>query len=159
MTTSRPLAPHRGLDSHEIQNPGTWDRPDWHERHVRLTFCLRPDELSDSSLGEAPSAISSAIRADFARRCETAEHHLVRTRLNGCVSLLVGLVVLLRLMSLVEAVHGFAPPGSMATMLQEGFTIVAWVALWRPAELLLFTNGRSEPISRFSAALSPPRLV
>ena len=54
------------------------------------------------------------------------------------MSLLVGLVVLLGLMSLVEAVHGFAPPGRMATMLQEGFTIVAWVALWRPAELLLY---------------------
>ena len=103
-----------------------------------LDVLLAPDELSDSSLGEAPSAISSAIRADFARRCETAEHDLVRTRLNGWVSLLVGLVVLLRLMSLVEAVHGFVPPGSMATMLQEGFTSVAWVALWRPAELLLY---------------------
>ena len=77
-----------------------------------LDVLLAPDELSDSSLGEAPSAISSAIRADFARRCETAEHDLVRTRLNGWVSLLVGLVVLLRLMSLVEAVHGFAPTGS-----------------------------------------------
>ena len=40
--------------------------------------------------------------------------------------------------SLVEAIHGFAPPGRMATMLQEGFTIVAWVALWRPVELLLY---------------------
>jgi hypothetical protein len=41
-------------------------------------------------------------------------------------------------MSLVEAIHGLAPPGRIATMLQEGFTIVAWVALWRPAELLLY---------------------
>jgi hypothetical protein len=79
-----------------------------------------------------------AIRADFARRRETAEHDLVRTRRTGWVSLLVAMMVLIILMSVVEAIHGFAPPGRIATMLQEGFTIVAWVALWRPAELLLY---------------------
>ena len=129
------------------------------ERHVRLTFCLRPDELSDSSLGEGPSAISSAIRADFARRRETAEHDLVRTRCTGWVSLLVGLVVLLGLMSLVEAVHGFAPPGRMATMLQEGLRLWRGLHSGGQRNCCCMTNCRSEPISRFSAALSPPRLV
>ena len=103
---------------------------------VRLMFFLPSDELSDNA--DASSAIRAAICADFARRRQTAEHDLVRTRRTGWVSLLVGSVVLLTLMSLAEAIHGFAPPGRTATMLQEGFTIVAWVALWRPAELLLY---------------------
>jgi hypothetical protein len=106
------------------------------KKQVRLVFVLPPDELFD--MADAPIAISAAIRADFARRRETAEHDLVRTRRTGWVSLLVAVVVLLTLMSLVEAIHGLAPPGRIATMLQEGFTIVAWVALWRPAELLLY---------------------
>ena len=105
---------------------------------VRLTFFLPPHEVCDLDLADASRAISTAIRADFSRRRETAEHDLVRTRWTGWISLLVGSVVLLTLRSLVEAIHGFAPPGRAATMLQEGFTIVAWVALWRPAELLLY---------------------
>jgi hypothetical protein len=106
------------------------------KKQVRLMFVLPPDELFD--MADALLAISAAIRADFARRRETAEHDLVRTRRTGWVSLLVAVVVILTLMSLVEAIHGLAPPGRIATMLQEGFTIVAWVALWRPAELLLY---------------------
>ena len=87
------------------------------KKQVRLMFVLPSDELFD--IADAPIAISAAgIRADFARRRETAEHDLVRTRRTGLVSLLVGVVVLLTLMSLVEAIHGLAPPGRIATMLQ-----------------------------------------
>lgn len=105
-------------------------------RRVRLRIALPADELAESA--DAPAAIGTAIRADFARRRETAEHDLLRTRRSGLVSLLVATAMLVSLMSLVEAIRGLAPPGRLATMLEEGLTIVAWVALWRPAELLLY---------------------
>jgi hypothetical protein len=105
-------------------------------RPVRLIFEVPADELAARI--DAAEAIRTAIRADFARRRETAEYELLRTRRSGWVSLLVAAITLLSLMSLVEAIHGWAPPGRLATMLEEGFTIVAWVALWRPAELLLY---------------------
>jgi hypothetical protein len=105
-------------------------------RRVRLMFYLPADELLETR--DAPSAISAAICADFGRRRETAEHELARTRRSGWVSLFVAVLVLLTLMSTVEAIRGFAPPGRLPTLLEEGFTIVAWVALWRPAELLLY---------------------
>jgi hypothetical protein len=84
------------------------------------------------------AAIRTAITTDFARRREAAEYQLRRTRRTGWVSLLVGSLVLLALVSIVEAIRQWAPQGRVATMLEEGLTIVAWVALWRPAELLLY---------------------
>jgi hypothetical protein len=106
------------------------------ERPIRLTIHIPADELGDNP--DAPAAIRAALRADLARRRESAEHKLRRTRRSGWVTLLVGSIVLLLLLSVVEAIHGFAPPGRVARILEEGFTIVAWVALWRPAELLLY---------------------
>jgi hypothetical protein len=91
------------------------------------------------------AAIRTAIRTDFARRREAAEYQLLRTRRTGWVSLFVGSLVLLVLVSLVEAIHEWAPPGRVATMLEEGLTIVAWVGLWRPVELLLYDQ---RPIKR-----------
>lgn len=103
---------------------------------VRLIVSLSPDEPSKTP--NLSAAIRTAIRTDFARRREAAEYQLLRTRRTGWMTLLVGSLVLLVLVSLVEAIHQWATPGRVATMLQEGLTIVAWVALWRPAELLLY---------------------
>ena len=118
------------------------------DQPVRLTIVLPADELSANA--KVPAAIRSAIQAEFARRRETAEYDLRRTRRSGWVSLCVGAIVLLSLMLLVEAIREWAPQRRVTTILEEGLMIIAWVALWRPAELLLYDQW---PIRRDIALL------
>jgi hypothetical protein len=84
------------------------------------------------------TALGTAIRRHFARRREAAEYELDRTRKAGWMSLLIGLALLVLLMSLGEAVGRIGAPGHLRDVIQEGLTIVGWVALWRPVELLLY---------------------
>ena len=39
---------------------------------------------------------------------------------------------------LVEAINQTLPAGPFASSVQEGLTILGWVALWRPAEIVLY---------------------
>jgi hypothetical protein len=85
-------------------------------------------------LGELQAAIST----HFARRKDAAAHALRRTMRAGWMSLAIASALLVVLISVVEAIRRFAPDGRLARVLQEGLTIVGWVALWRPLELLLY---------------------
>jgi hypothetical protein len=38
----------------------------------------------------------------------------------------------------VEIIKRYLPAGELSFIVQEGLTILAWVALWRPGELLLY---------------------
>lgn len=100
---------------------------------VRLTFVM--------PAADAPRAAhaAEAVRRHFARRREHTEHELRRALHAGWVSLVVGGLLLILLLSLAQGVGRFAPENRLAAALEEGLTIVAWVAMWRPAELLLFS--------------------
>ena len=56
----------------------------------------------------------------------------------GRRSLLLGFAVLSVMLLLVEAINQTLPGGPLASSLQEGLTILGWVALWRPAEIVLY---------------------
>ncbi|HET6638963.1 MAG TPA: hypothetical protein VFH82_09300 [Gemmatimonadota bacterium] len=99
---------------------------------LRLMVTVPPGDLARAT------ALGTAIRRHFARRREAAEYELDRTRKAGWMSLLIGLALLVLLMSLGEAVGRIGAPGHLRDVIQEGLTIVGWVALWRPVELLLY---------------------
>lgn len=82
---------------------------------------------------------ADAVRQHFSHRREHAEHQLRGSLHAGWVSLAIGTILLLLLLSLSHAVGRFAPGHPLAAALEEGLTIVAWVAMWRPAELLLYS--------------------
>jgi hypothetical protein len=100
---------------------------------VRLSFVM--------PAADAPRAghAADAVRLHFARRRERAEHELRRALHAGWVSLVIGGLLLVALLSLAQGIGGLAPANRLAAALQEGLTIVAWVAMWRPAELLLYS--------------------
>ena len=56
----------------------------------------------------------------------------------GRRSLLLGFAVLSVMLLLVEAINQPLPAGPFASSVQEGLTILGWVALWRPAEIVLY---------------------
>lgn len=82
--------------------------------------------------------IQEAIRQHFAWRRERAEMELAKTRREGWRSLGVGFVFLSILLVVIELLGRFLSEGPIASTLVEGLTILGWVSLWRPAELLLY---------------------
>lgn len=38
----------------------------------------------------------------------------------------------------VQLMKRYLPPGNFLSVITEGLTVFAWVALWRPGELLLY---------------------
>lgn len=82
--------------------------------------------------------VMEAIHQHFAFRRDEAKKELRRVRRFGWRSLLIALAFLAVAMLVVQFTRRYLPPGPVTSVFQEGVTILAWVALWRPGELLLY---------------------
>jgi len=97
---------------------------------VRLRVHVTPQESVHDD-------IPAVIRQHYAKLRERAGYRLRRTVRAGRFSLVIGILVLLAALALAETV-GRLTSGGVGVVLEEGLTIVGWVALWRPLDLLLF---------------------
>ena len=90
-----------------------------------------PDSLA-THVGDLASAIHGHFRvlAEGARRRQRVRHRQAR---HALLFGLGGLALGLGLRTLAQQW-----PGPASDFLSEGFLILAWVALWRPAEVVLF---------------------
>ncbi|MBD0286040.1 MAG: hypothetical protein M3342_12895 [Bacteroidota bacterium] len=90
--------------------------------------------------GEAGQAeeIQTAIQKHFAYRKEKSEKQLKHTLQFGWRSLLIGFVFLGLLVILSEVLNRLSATGGLVKTVRESLVILGWVALWRPAELLLY---------------------
>lgn len=93
--------------------------------------------LPKSEAAEAHE-VPEAFHKHFAFRRDEAEKELGRIRRFGWRSLLIAFVFLSLMILLVEILKLYLPTGHLSSIIQEGLTILAWVALWRPGELLLY---------------------
>ena len=84
----------------------------------------------------AANDIPDAFHQHFAFRRDEAEKERKRLRRFGWRSLLIALLFLSLTILLVEIIKRYLPAGHFSTVIQEGLTILAWIALWRPGELL-----------------------
>lgn len=82
--------------------------------------------------------VPAAFHQHFAFRRDEAEKERKRLRRFGWRSLLIALLFLSLTILLVEIIKRYLPAGHFSTVVQEGLTILAWIALWRPGELLLY---------------------
>jgi hypothetical protein len=99
---------------------------------ARLQICLPETER-----GKEESVID-AVHQDFHFRRVEAEKKLGRIRRFGWRSLGVALIFLTVAMLIVQLMRRYLPVGSFLSVVIEGLTVFAWVALWRPGELLLY---------------------
>lgn len=83
-------------------------------------------------------SIVEAVHQHFTFRRVQAEKDFRRTLRFGWRSLLIGLVFLSLALGLVGIVKRYLPSGNLSTVIEIGLAIMAWVALWRPGELLLY---------------------
>lgn len=93
--------------------------------------------LPQCEAGEARK-IPEAFHEHFAFRRDEARKELRRIRQFGWRSLFIGLLFLSFAIAVVQIARRYLPAGNPSSVLQEGLTILAWVALWRPGELLLY---------------------
>ena len=107
--------------------------------------------LTAGAAGSDVEHVPEAIRNFFAWRADRAAHELRQLRAFGRRSLVVGL----GFMALCLVAAGFLgrtwPTAPTTTLLQEGLTILGWVSLWRPLEILLYEwwpLGRRERLYR-----------
>jgi hypothetical protein len=82
--------------------------------------------------------VTDAIHADFNFRRIEAEKHLAHIRRFGWRSLVIALVFLTAAMLVVQLMRRYLPPITLVSVVTQGLTVFAWVALWRPGELLLY---------------------
>jgi hypothetical protein len=102
----------------------------------RVPICL----LIEIPAGETDKAdeITTAIRKHFSFLRERSKRKLRSTLQLGWRNLLTGIVFLGILVLLVEAGGKIIPVGGLSITIRELLIILGWVAMWRPAELLLY---------------------
>jgi hypothetical protein len=103
--------------------------------------------------------IASAIHEHFRLlHIQSERRHRRRARVTR-VALLIGFVVLVGALVLRRVVAGWSGP--MADVFAEGLLILAWVALWRPAEVALFDHWENREQRRQLERLAtvPVRIV
>lgn len=98
---------------------------------VRLVLHLRREDLP------LVPEISAAIRRHFSWSAEVQRRRLRDTLRRGWRSMGRGLLAVALLIALAQLVASL-DLGRLIETLAESITIIAWVILWRPAELLLF---------------------
>jgi hypothetical protein len=94
-----------------------------------LRFPVGPQPPSDE--------ICRALREYFAWRGEADRREIRRILRDGRQTLCIGMGFLIVMNAIAELIHGTIA-GRFASGLAAGMEIFGWVALWRPAELLLY---------------------
>ena len=82
--------------------------------------------------------VKIAIRQHFTFCKQKSEKQLTRTLQLGWRSLLIAIIFLSLMFLLTKVVNRFLPEGGVAMTIEELLIILGWVALWRPADLLLY---------------------
>jgi len=99
---------------------------------INLKVYLPLDTLNRSQ------EIEAAIHQHFAYRKNKSLNQLRRTLQLGWRGLLIAIVFLSILVSFTLFVISQMPEGGLSIIFREILIILGWVALWRPADLLLY---------------------
>jgi hypothetical protein len=82
--------------------------------------------------------VATAIHKHFGFCREKSERKLKHTIQLGWRSFIIGFIFLTVMFLLTKVINRFLPQGGLAITLRELLIILGWVALWRPADLLLY---------------------
>jgi hypothetical protein len=116
------------------------------DRPLRLVVHAAPEVLPQ---GEA---VADAVHGHFRLALESAvRRHRARVRIHR-FAMLIGLAVLAVTLALRRLIGDIG--GDLSNVLGEGLLILGWVALWRPAEYLLFDTWEQRQSRRVLARLA-----
>jgi hypothetical protein len=92
--------------------------------------------LPASSMAE-PQELVAALRDYSVYRADAERREIRRILRDGRIALCIGLAFLIVVFAIAEVVQG-AFSGRIASGVASGLEVFGWVALWYPAELLLY---------------------
>jgi hypothetical protein len=99
---------------------------------IRLTIHVQLDETNRAE------ELITAIHRHFAWCKKKSRGELKATFHAGRRSLLIGFGFLILIYALIQLLNFYFSGNNFFSTIRESLTIIAWVALWRPAELLLY---------------------
>jgi hypothetical protein len=99
---------------------------------LKLVFYLPPEHHA-----EASKVIAYAIENFFDFRATMASRELISTFYEGRVAFALGFIFLIICISLRTALN-FMANHWLGNIVLEGLSIVGWVAMWRPIQILLY---------------------
>ena len=101
--------------------------------NLAFVLTIQVEEFSSET-----SIIPTVIREHFESMRQKAIRQLRSSLKLGLESLFVGFAFLVAMYLLTRLLAGFLLENTLMITLKELFVILAWVALWRPADLLLY---------------------
>ena len=99
---------------------------------LRLVISLPAGEL------HREREIVKAIRQHFSYRAHQSKRKLRRTLQLGWRSLIIGFIFLVAMLLLTQLGSTYLFKGNLGLIIRESLIILGWVALWRPADYLLY---------------------
>lgn len=87
---------------------------------------------------DAATRLPEAIRGHFTRRAERMSRDIRQNFADGRKALVIGIAILAACLGVAVLVAPGGDATGLARLAQESMVIVGWVALWRPAEILLY---------------------
>jgi len=118
--------------------------PDVEEFIIQETEKLQPNPESEITIeilektSFSVNEITSVIHRHFENKRESEKRKIHNALKLGAKSLLIAFVFLIIMFLLTRILLNIVPENSLLINLKELFIILGWVALWRPAELLLY---------------------
>ena len=132
----RDPAPSRARDLDE--NFVTYVVSSAEEFHLKTPMKLKiivaeenPQEINNEDL-------YAAIRAHFIYAARLSQAKMRKRLRVGRYFLIVGLLVLFACLGIAQLVTAKNGGSGLAVVAHEGFTIIGWVAMWRPIEVFLY---------------------
>ena len=87
---------------------------------------------------EAVNSVPEAIHNYFSYRADITAKELRFTLKQGRIALIIGLVFLFMCIAAQQLIASMEKTGLMWSIIEEGFLISGWVAMWRPIEVFLY---------------------
>lgn len=104
------------------------------------------------------SEVTLAIHTHFHTQERDASSELRETFSNGRISLFFAMLVVAALVIISEWMQAFGQ-GRLYTLLGESLIIIAWVTLWMPADMLLFSHLPIRRRRNIARALSRAEII
>ncbi|SRR6266542_1134109 len=123
---------------------------------VRLTIQLPAERISP----EVRDRIPEAVRRYCRERIQHNEHEIKTHRRDGLEALLFGLPILILGLLLSEIVRRAAGSGLTSTFFSDGILlVVAWVGLWYPFDVLIYSSLPYRRENRRLASLASGEII
>lgn len=101
---------------------------------VKMILYLPQHACTDEAISNLPIAIHNY----FSYRADITAKELCFTLHQGRITLVIGLVFLFMCIIAQQLIALLEKSGLMWLIIEEGFLISGWVAMWRPIEILLY---------------------